>query len=178
MTGTRAAIRYAKALLSLATDKQVSDVLKTDMELISKTISGNNELANILKNAVVKSANKKAILLQVFSDLNPISNELFNVLEANKRLDITELVALKYIEIFDISNGKQTATVTTAVPITKDIETKVLAKIKTLTDKTITIKNIVDETILGGFILRIGDTQYNASIANKLNKLKREFTLS
>ena len=36
----------------------------------------------------------------------------------------------------------------------------------------------VNEDILGGFILRIGDKQYNASIANKLNKLKREFTLN
>jgi F-type H+-transporting ATPase subunit delta len=35
--------------------------------------------------------------------------------------------------------------------------------------------NIVDPTIIGGFILRVGDQQYNASVANKLNELKREF---
>jgi F-type H+-transporting ATPase subunit delta len=43
-------------------------------------------------------------------------------------------------------------------------------------DKKITIKNIVDPEIIGGFILRIGDKQYNASLANRLQVLKRELT--
>jgi len=64
------------------------------------------------------------------------------------------------------------------VPITEDIELKVLAKIKELSNKAVTVKNIVDESILGGFILRVGDVQYNASVASKLNKLKREFTIN
>jgi F-type H+-transporting ATPase subunit delta len=54
----------------------------------------------------------------------------------------------------------------------------VLAKVKELTGKTTEIENTVDESILGGFILRVGDLQYDASIANKLNNLKREFTLN
>ena len=67
--------------------------------------------------------------------------------------------------------------VTTAIPLTDDLKSKVLAKAKELTGKDVTIKNIVEASIIGGFILRIGDIQYNASIANKLNKLKREFIL-
>ena len=74
--------------------------------------------------------------------------------------------------------GTQVATVTTAVPLTSDLKTKVLAKVKELTDKEAEVENIIDESILGGFILRVGDIQYNASIANKLDKLKREFTLN
>jgi F-type H+-transporting ATPase subunit delta len=53
-----------------------------------------------------------------------------------------------------------------------------LAKVKELTKKDVEVINIIDESILGGFILRVGDIQYNASIANKLNNLKREFTLN
>ena len=70
------------------------------------------------------------------------------------------------------------AIVTTAVPLTDDLKTKVLAKVKELTGKEASIENIIDDSILGGFILRVGDIQYNASIANKLSKLKREFTLN
>ena len=62
--------------------------------------------------------------------------------------------------------------------MTEDLEMKVLAKIKELTNKSVSVENVVDESILGGFILRIGDKEYNASVANKLNKLKREFTLN
>ena len=60
----------------------------------------------------------------------------------------------------------------------KDLKKQVLAKAKALTGKDVEVENIIDETILGGFILRIGDVQYNASIANQLNKLKQEFTLN
>ena len=49
---------------------------------------------------------------------------------------------------------------------------------KALTGKDVEVENSIDESILGGFILRIGDVQYNASVANQLNKLKREFTLN
>ena len=74
--------------------------------------------------------------------------------------------------------GKEVAKVTTAIPMTNDLEIKVLAKVKELTSKAVTLENMVDESILGGFILRVGDKQYDASISNKLSKLKREFSLN
>ena len=103
---------------------------------------------------------------------------MFDVLSDNKRLDIIGEIANKYSILFDELNGKEKATVTTAIPMTNDLEIKVLAKVKELTNKAVDLENIVDESILGGFILRVGDKQYNASIASKLNRLKREFTLN
>jgi F-type H+-transporting ATPase subunit delta len=73
-------------------------------------------------------------------------------------------------------NGIEVAQVTTAIPMDAALEAKVLAKIATLSDKKITIENIVDASIIGGFILRIGDKQYNASVANRLQVLKRELS--
>ncbi|HPF97230.1 MAG: ATP synthase F1 subunit delta [Flavobacteriaceae bacterium] len=175
---SRAAIRYAKALLSLAQDQKTADVVNKDMELVSKTISENQQLSELLKNAVVKSEVKKAILTEIFSGLNALSTNLFNVLIENKRIDILENVAAQYTSLYDDSIGKEIATVTTAVPMTNDLEIKVLAKVKELTPKSVELHNVIDESILGGFILRIGDKQYNASIANKLNKLRREFSLN
>ena len=81
--------------------------------------------------------------------------------------------------IRDRSKGLQAATVITAVAITPELETKVLAKVTELTGSTqVDLENIVDESIIGGFVLRVGDTQYNASIASQLGKLKREFSNS
>ena len=57
-----------------------------------------------------------------------------------------------------------------------NLEAQVSERIKMFSDKKITIKNIVDPEIIGGFILRIGDKQYNASLANRLQVLKRELT--
>ncbi len=87
-------------------------------------------------------------------------------------------VANTYNHLYDTLRNTQVAKVTSAVPLTDDLKAKVLAKVKELTGKTTEIENTVDESILGGFILRVGDIQYDASIASKLNKLKREFTLN
>ena len=87
-----------------------------------------------------------------------------------------EAVATEYTSLFDASQGFQKAHVTTAVALTDDMNAKVLAKVKELTGKEALIENTIDESILGGFILRVGDLQYNASIANNFNKLKRTFS--
>ena len=175
---SRAAIRYAKALLSLAKDHNIAEAVNKDMELISKTISESHELELLLKNAIVKSEDKKSILFKVFSGLNADSKSLINLLIENKRINILDEVASKYNGLYDDYIGKEVATVITAVPMTSDMEIKVLAKVKELTPKSVELHNVVDESILGGFILRIGDRQYNASISNKLNTLKREFSLN
>lgn len=178
MAGTRAAIRYAKAVLSLASDQKTAEAVNNDMKLIANTIADNMELSEMLNNSVIKSDSKKGVLLAVFPNLNEVSKGLFNLLISNKRLNILSDVATKYSVLFDKLNGKEVAKVTTAISMTDELEVKVLAKVKELTNKAVELENIVDESILGGFILRVGDKQYDASISNKLNKLKREFSLN
>ncbi len=178
MAGTRAAIRYAKAVLSLANEQKKADVVNSDMKLIAETIAENVELGSVLNNSVIKAEVKKTALLAIFPNLSEITTGLFDLLISNKRINILNDVALKYSVLFDAYNGKEIAQVTTAFPMNNDLEIKVLAKVKELTSKAVELENIVDENILGGFILRIGDMQYDASVSNKLNKLKREFTLN
>lgn len=178
MSGKRAAIRYAKAILSLAQDKNEVEAVNNDMRLIASTVSQSQDLADVLNSAVVKITEKKQALLKIFPDVTTITKELFNVLTVNKRLNLLDGVAQSYEELYQAQSGKESAIVTTAFPITAELEQKVLEKAKQFTTKTVQITNIIDEDILGGFILRIGDLQYNASVANKLNRLKREFTLN
>ena len=178
MAGERAAIRYAKAVLSLATDNNTTDVVNNDMELINNTVAQSKDLKDMLYSPVISSSIKKSALLEVFKGINPATVNLIDTLITNKRTDLLPEVASKFITLYEQQKGSQIATVTTAVPLTEALEAKVLAKVKELTGKDAAIKNIVDESILGGFILRVGDTQYNTSIANQLSKLKREFTIN
>jgi F-type H+-transporting ATPase subunit delta len=62
--------------------------------------------------------------------------------------------------------------------MTSAMEVKIMAKLKTLSSKDLSLKKRVDETILGGFILRVGDQQYNASVSNQLNELKNKFQIN
>jgi len=178
MAGARAALRYAKAVLSLATETKTDEQINNDMKHIAKTIAESNDLDNMLKSPVISASIKKSVLSEVFKNTNKTTLDLINVLVSNNRIDILNQVAVKYNQLFDESKGIQRATVTTAVALTDELKKKVLAKAKELTGKDVEVKNIVDENIIGGFILRIGDVQYNASIANQLNTLKREFILN
>jgi F-type H+-transporting ATPase subunit delta len=178
MAGARAAIRYAKAVLSLASDQNSAEAVNNDMKLIASTIAESKDLSDALQSPVISSSIKKSVLLEVFKNSNKTTLNLIDTLISNKRVAIIGDVAIKYNQLFDQSKGVELATVTTATALTDDLKIKVLAKAKELTGKEIEVENIIDESIIGGFILRIGDKQYNASIANQLNKLKREFTLN
>lgn len=176
MASTRAAIRYAKAILDLANSKGVAEAVNNDMKLIASTIESNLELSTFIQNPTTKVEVKESALLEVFANVNGVTKGLFHLLFENKRFEILNAIAVEYSRVFDESNGIEVAKVTTAIPMDAALEAKVLAKVSTLSDKKITIENIVDPSIIGGFILRIGDQQYNASVANRLQVLKRELS--
>ena len=178
MAGARAAIRYAKAALSLASDRKSTDAVNADMKLIVDTIAQSKDLSDAIQSPVISSVVKKSVLLEVFKKSDKTTLGLIDTLISNNRIAILSDVAMKYNQLFDQSKGIELATVTTAIPLTDALKQKVLAKAKELTGKDIEVESIVDDTIIGGFILRIGDIQYNASISNQLSKLKREFTLN
>ena len=176
MKGARPALRYAKAILNLAKDTGVETEVNNDMQLIASTISENSDLETMLKSPVIKAVDKKNVLNALFSDkVNNVSLGLFNLLQENKRMIMLEPIAKQYTIIYDYLKSMQIAKVTTAVPLTKDLEEKVLAKIVALTGNKASIENIVDPAVLGGFILRVGDVQYDASISNHFNELRKEF---
>ncbi|AMO20368.1 ATP synthase F1 subunit delta [Flavobacterium columnare NBRC 100251 = ATCC 23463] len=176
MSGNRAAVRYAKAILDVATSKSSALEVNNDMTLIAKTIQNNAELALFITNPTLKLQIKYNALLEVFKEATAVTKSLFQLLLANKRFELLEKVATQYTKLYDEANGVQLATVTTAFAMTPELEAKVLVKAGTLTTKKVTLKNIVDPTIIGGFVLKIGDKQYNASVANSLLTLKRELS--
>lgn len=175
MKGTRAAQRYARAILDLAKEQNASEVVFRDMETISKTITASNELQDVLSSPVVKTGLVKNALAEIFKDAHAVTFGAFDILLENNRIAILKYVAQKYILLYNELNNIQVATVTTAIPLDASLEEKIQAKIKEITGNSATIKNVVDPSIIGGFILRIGDLQYNASVAKNFSNLRREF---
>lgn len=173
---TRAAIRYAKAILDIAHSKGVATEVNNDMATIASTVNGNAELMAFIGNPTLSLTVKNNAVAEIFTNVNGVTKGLFQLLNENKRFEILGSIASEYNRLFEEMNGMETATVTTAIPMDADLEGKVMAKILTFSNKKINIKNIVDPAIIGGFILRIGDQQYNASVANRLQVLKRELS--
>jgi len=178
MSDSRAALRYAKAILDLAVENKATDALEKDMQNIVQTISGSAELREMLASPVIKGGAKKETLLAIFKGSDKVTEGTIAMLVDNKRVSMLNEVASKYLILNEQLKGKDVAFVTTAVPLTAELEEKILAKVTELTGNKVTIENKIDESIIGGFVLRVGDLQYDASIANKLSSLKREFTNS
>lgn len=178
MNESRASIRYAKAALEKALENNASKVVEGDMRSVVATLEDSPALGEVLSNPVLTGEQKKNVLLKIFTKCDKITKNLLILLVENKRISHLAEVAGKYIYLNDLLKGEKIAQVTTAVPLTSDLEKQLLKRVERLTGNKVALENTVDENIIGGFILRIGDMQFNASIANQLNNLKREFTNS
>jgi F-type H+-transporting ATPase subunit delta len=178
MSESRAALRYAKAILDTAKEKKALTAVEKDMRSIAATISNSKELRDVLASPVVSGISKKNALLEIFKGSDAITEGSISMLVDNKRIGMLNEVALKYIILNEQLKGKDVAYVTTAVPLNAEMEKKVLKQVANITGNKVTIENKIDASIIGGFILRVGDLQYDASIANKLSNIKREFSNS
>lgn len=176
MNESRAAIRYAKAALEYAIDTKATASVEGDMRHILDTLKSNPELHDVLGSPVITADKKKSVLLNVFEQSEEITKNLIVLLVENKRISFLDQVASKYIYLNDLLKGEKVAELTTTIPLSKDLEEEILSRLESLTGTKVALKNKIDDSIIGGFILRIGDMQFNASIANQLNSLKREFT--
>jgi F-type H+-transporting ATPase subunit delta len=176
---SRAAIRYAKAILQKANENNTEAVVFGDMQSVYNTIENSRELLAVLQSPVIKANDKKQALLKIFGGQSETTHSLINILVENQRTSLLGEVAKSYVQLYNDEQGVKVATVITAVPLSSALEEKVMAKVKQLTgSEKVTLKNEIDPAIIGGFILRVGDIQYNASIANQLGNLKREFSKS
>ena len=173
---SRAAIRYAKAILETAVSTGKANKVNDDMKSIIAAVNSSADLKEFLASPIITSEVKMNVLSEVFGSVQADTKSLFRLLQENKRFQILEAIATQFNAQFDEMNGVEVAKVTTAFPITADLEAKILAKATSISTKKITIQNTVDPSIIGGFILRIGDKQYNASVSNRLQELKREFS--
>ena len=93
----------------------------------------------------------------------------------NSRIDLFEDVARSFIIIYNEMYENQDVVITSSSVLSSATIQKIETKVKELTSKNIKLINKVDSSIVGGFVLRIGDLQYDASFKNQLNKLKQDF---
>jgi F-type H+-transporting ATPase subunit delta len=176
MANTRAAIRYATAILDLAQSRNVSESVNNDMKTIGDTFASNKELNQFIQSPTISIEAKKDALLEIFASANDTTKGLFHLLFQNKRFSILDTIAIEFAKLYQESIGVQVVQVTTAIPMNADLESKVLAKASTLSNKKIILHKQVDASIIGGFVLTIGDKQYNASVVNRLQQLKKQLS--
>ena len=176
MQDQRIALRYADALLDLSEAQHVSEAVQKDMELILTTLDENPDLLSALRNPVISSEKKATVLKSIFeSSCSELSNSMTKGLCENGREALLDLVAQNYIQLYKASKNIQEVVLTTASDIDDSFRTKVIELVKQTHSGEIKLTEHIDPSIIGGFILQIGDKRINNSVSNQLSALKREF---
>ena len=173
---SRAAIRYAKAMYDIAIEENFVNEVYKDMSLIKDLYGDSLDFKSLLSNSQINYQDKKKAILSLLENNNTITEKLIDLLIHNKRLSIIGDIAISFIQLYNKQNDIKEATVITASPIDEDLKSIILSKINTSDSKSISLTNIIDSSIIGGFIIRFDGKEYNASMKQNLNNLKKELT--
>jgi len=176
MSDIRVAARYAKSLIDLAQEKGVLEEVHADMQLFSKTVRDNRDFKLFLTNPIIKHDKKLVILQRVFQNkVQPLTQTFFSIVTQKHREAILDSVATEFIRQYNVIKGIEIASITTAVPLSPELRAQVNQKIASLTGKTVQLIEKVDQNMIGGFILRVGDKQVDDTIRTDLRHLKQKF---
>lgn len=177
MRNIKAASRYAKALLDLSLEnKKVEDVY-ADIVSLSKTIKESKELQIVLKSPIINTDKKQEIFKSLFGkSFNELSINYVNLLTAKKREALLPEIATQFISQYKLHKNIVTAEVTSAIKLTPELTKKVLTLVKH--DGEVEIIEKVDPTLIGGFIVQVGDKQIDASIVKKFKDLRKDIILN
>jgi F-type H+-transporting ATPase subunit delta len=176
MTDSKVARRYAQSLMGLALERNIAEKINNDMKLIADTCSANRELVLLLKNPIINTDKKENIIRLIFgSKVDTVTNAFMQIITRKGRESYLYEIAEAFIAMYKTSKGIKTAFVTTAFPMDTALRNEVMSIVKRAKGDNAELVEQVDKDIIGGFILRIGDVQYDASVSKKLKALKSEF---
>ncbi len=169
------AYRYAKALMDLAIEQKVVDQVNEDMKFFAEVCEQNKEFTKVMANPIVRHDKKKAILKSLFENkINNVTFSIFNVLTRKNRENLLFPISVEFQKLYADLNKIQQATVSSVVPLNAKQREEFINVVKKATGKTVDLKEKIDESLIGGYILKVGDMQIDTSIRKKINELKLE----
>ncbi len=150
--------------------------VNADMQLFSQVVSQNRDFKLLLQNPIVKSDKKLAIINKVFKGkVQELTLAFFNLIARKNREAVLNAVATSFQEQYRIKQGIQSAEVVSAVPLTPALRDELGQKLVAQTGKRIELVERVDPSLIGGFVLTVGDKQIDSSVRNSLRKLRNQF---
>lgn len=176
MSDFRISHRYAKSLLETALEKKKSETVSADMQLLADILHQNRKLQLMLGNPVIRPEQKLSILKEIFR--NRISEETVEFLEflVNKKRESLLLTIVKrFLELYDEYLGIANVHVTTATEFTDDQKKVLQSRLENILKKKVRLNFKIDLNLVGGFIAKVGDTLYDASIKHQLELLRKQF---
>lgn len=179
MLTSKVAKRYAAGLLSFTQESGNTHAVFAEMGDVVKTIEGSRELQNFFASPIIDGKKKQAIAEEIFKNFSPVTKNLINLIIKQGRENQMQNIAQEFINKVNEMNGVQRITITTAAALSENNLNKILQSTSLINQNSKTdVKTVIDPSLVGGYILRVGDQQIDASVRSKLSKLKKEFQLN
>jgi len=165
--------RYAEAVFELAAESNALDAWSRDMETIAD-FAGEADVTRVLEGGRVPQSEKVRLMAAgVGEHISPLAMNLVKLLAARNKLHLSRGIQTALQELADERKGIAHATVTTAVALADDEKQAIAARLSSLTGKRVDVTSVVDASIIGGVIARIGDQLIDGSTRTRLVALKR-----
>nr|MBI1229194.1 ATP synthase F1 subunit delta [Cytophagales bacterium] len=178
MSEYRIASRYAKSLLELSVEKDILEAVHKDMNKILEIERISPEFASLLTSPIVGSEKKLAILTALFgSEVSELTSSFFKLVSEKGREPYLPAMAREFHKQYNAHRGIQLAEVTTTFPIDDSLRDQFTEIVKEVSGMNkVELKENINEKLIGGYVLKIGDRQLDESISSQLRKLRLDFT--
>ncbi|WP_214071403.1 ATP synthase F1 subunit delta [Mucilaginibacter sp. dw_454] len=176
MSELTVAARYAKAIIDLSQEQNALEAVNNDMAFFLRTLKANSQLAAVLSNPIISHQKKLAVLTALFADkMSKVTLEFFKLMINKGRGEVLYTTAHEFVNQYDVIKHITQATVVSATLLSDANKAALLAEVKAAVGGEVTLDAKVDESLIGGFVLTVGDRQVDTSIASNLKKLKKNF---
>lgn len=177
MAGIRAAKRYAKGLMQFASESNQAQQIDQEMMDLKNAVESNRELAQFLNSPVLDAKKKNAAAKEIFKDFSKSTQNFIQLVINQGRGGILKDIAVQYHDLYNHLNNIRTAEVVSAVELDGSTVQQIVDHAKNTIGSgySFEIQNKIDPSLIGGFILRVGDKQVDASVKSKLTRLKKDF---
>lgn len=171
------ASRYAKSLLDLSVEKGQLETVYADMKLIQSVCQSNKDFVAFLNSPVVKEDKKTEVLNSIFANnINAITSGFLNIIAKKRRESYVPQIAEAFIDQYKTHKKILTAVITSAVGLDEATKTKALELIKGQAKGEVELIEKIDPSVIGGFVLKIGDKQVDRTVSRQLANLKKNFS--
>lgn len=176
VVSSAAAIRYSKSLFENSKDNNSIEVTKTEIESILSLCKTNRDFKVFLDSPVISKDKKIEIFKSLFSGKVSDSFLGFLTLVAQHgREKLIPQIALSFLAFYNKENNIKKVELFTASPLSDSLRTQIINQVtETLKGKIELVEN-VDETLIGGYILRVGDKQIDATVKSSLRQVRQKF---
>lgn len=177
MQDSLVASRYAKSLLSLSQEKKQLEEVKDDMAMLESISQENPQFVRVLNSPVISDDKKKAILdALIKGKSNKITSAFIELLAKKGRVGYLPQIASSFAAQYKDYKGIQSAKVVSASSLNTAQKTELEKMVHELSGKkSVELSELVDQSLIGGFILTVGDKQIDQSVKGKISELKNKF---